>query len=125
MNCYQCLVEMGYAHQPAFALCQRCGAGVCDQHLVEVTLMSIAGMAGSGRHRHSLLCHRCHQSAQASPQPTQPHATFSLAEPHEQKSLSLPWNIWKRLRGKHHSELPTSQEVVEAAELFLKRQRSR
>jgi len=113
---------MGYAHQPAFALCQRCGAGVCDQHLVEVTLTSIAGMGGSGRHRHSLLCLRCHQLAHAAPQLAPP---LSPAEERKQKISSVPWNVWKRLRGKHDSELPASQEVVEAAELFLKRQRSR
>ena len=122
MNCYICLVETGCTHQPAFALCQQCGAGVCAKHLVELTFPPIVGMGGERSARQSLICRRCYRSAVPPSRPAQSQQPPSNRDKQETTS---GWNWWSWLRGHQQTELPHPEEAVAAAELFLKRQRHR
>ncbi len=121
MNCYLCLVETGCHHRPAFALCQRCGAGVCVEHLVELTFPPVVGMGGDSSARQSLICRRCYRSTVSSSGPSQPQSHLARQEKQEP---SRGWNVWHWLRGRQQSELPDPEEAVTTVELFLKRQRS-
>ncbi len=76
MNCYLCLVETGCASHAAVAVCQRCGAGVCEAHLRALSAISVAGLAGTPRS--VLLCCRC------APSPVAP-AARPMSEHHAQQ----------------------------------------
>ncbi len=121
MNCYLCLVETRCYHRPAFALCQRCGAGVCAEHLVELTFTPVIGMGGDSCPRQSLICRRCYRSTVRSSGPSQPQSHLARQDKQEP---SRGWNVWHWLRGRQQSELPEPGDAVAAAELLLKRQRN-
>ena len=123
MNCYRCLVEMKCNHQLACALCQRCGAGVCARHLVQLTVTPIVGMASGGHPRQSLICQDCHQLAFTPPQRPQSQDRGMVSKEREQKTPVL-WKMWYRVRGQRQVELLNPEDVVAAAELHLKRQRN-
>lgn len=121
MNCYVCLVLHGCQTQPAFALCERCHVGICADHLIEVTVPPLVGMAGdtSTFPRHRLFCQRCYQGT----------GTTSHASPSRQqkggseKRDRFSFRRWWRKRGPHGdtSDLPSPEEAVEAVEQFFKR----
>lgn len=119
MNCYHCLVETGSVAQPAFALCQRCGAGMCGQHLKELQWCPVAGLVGDGP-RYSLICQRCYLAATPSARPAQ------MPRARQQKQRrSSGWSWWKKLWWQPEPVLPTEEDAVATVELFLKRQRDR
>jgi hypothetical protein len=121
MNCYLCLIETGCNLRPAFALCQQCGAGMCAEHLVELTLTPVVGMGSVGNPRQSLICRRCYQSAVLPPRVPQPQRRPARQDKQE---TSAGWKWWDWFRGHQQPELPDSEEAVAIAELFLRRQRS-
>ncbi|WP_443059936.1 DUF2180 family protein [Streptomyces sp. NBC_00467] len=54
MNCYECRRESG-ATTPAEAVCQRCGAGVCVDH-VSVEIQELHQQVGLGQPRAESAC---------------------------------------------------------------------
>ncbi len=114
MNCYLCLVETN-CDQPAYGLCQRCGAGMCGQHLKEQHTRPLAGLVGDTypMGRYSLICQRCYL------------ATTSSAQPVPQKQRTSPQGSrWKRFWHRSAPALPTEEDAIAIAERFLKQQRS-
>jgi hypothetical protein len=57
MNCYVCLVETSCSSHAAVAVCQHCGAAMCEVHLRELSAPPVVGLAGTPRS--VLLCCRC------------------------------------------------------------------
>gem|GEM_PF-1652069 len=117
MNCYLCLVEQKIGNQSAYALCQRCGAAICEQHMVEVVFPPVVGPGGTSTPilRYKLVCCRCY-NAEHSP-PTMPREYT----PRPRAFSFRQW--WRRLWG-HPSPLPTPTEAVKMVEQFLEKERS-
>lgn len=116
MNCYLCRIEAGNGFRPALAICQRCGIGVCEAHLVESTRMPVVGLAGASN---AVICSRC-------------SAPFSQQRSHEARKSTGEKNAWSRsplkilwdwLFRRGPSELPEPAEVVKEVERFLHSQR--
>jgi hypothetical protein len=119
MNCYLCLVETQCASHPAFALCQQCGAGMCEKHLIELGVRPAGGGMISAGYR--LLCHRCYRTAVPSVRPLQAQQRSQQRE--RGRSPGLRWWLW---HWPHQpSALPQPEEAVAAVERFLQRQRRR
>ncbi|SRR5579875_3579591 len=121
MKCYACLLETGRDEQSAVAICQRCGAGICPVHLVEVRARHVVGPAGSGTPGFSLFCCRCYNAT------TNLHvAPRKRSSRRSEFAFLACWQRWwKSLWPRRESGLPTSEEAVAAAEAFLKRQQRR
>lgn len=118
MNCYLCSVEAERDDQPAVALCQRCGAGACRQHLVERVVAPPVGMGNDTRLRYSLICCRCNIAATVPIQHLWP--AQKMQEPAIQRAK---WNWWKWFTNRQQSSLPEPDEAVSTVEMFLKQQR--
>lgn len=126
MNCYLCFRETGSATHPAVAICQHCGVGMCEFHLVAPLgwqHVSPVGMAGAFSVRR-LMCSHCYGVAFL------PSRTHKPAQPKkgqggkERGSSGQWWKwLWKQ-RPSRSSELPQSEEAVAFVENYLKRQRS-
>jgi hypothetical protein len=114
MNCYLCLIETR-CDQPAHGLCQHCGAGMCGQHLQELRIQPLVGLAGTlyPTVKYSLICQRCYLAMTTSAQPTQ--------RPQKQKKAPQG-SRWKRFwqRPVSVSTLPTEEDAVAIVERFLK-----
>ena len=120
MNCYLCFVQVGCDDRPAFALCQRCNAAVCHIHLVEVTIASVIGMGGDSSPRYSMICRRCYETlvpVKKTPSPSSQRRT------REAQGAPSGWSWWDWLWHRRQPVLPEPEEVVDAAEFFLKQQR--
>ncbi len=121
MYCYACLVETGYADQPACALCQHCGGGMCRRHLVELPTRTVCGPAGGPNSR--LLCQRCYSGVAASAGPSRLHVA---GERQSWRALWPQWRWWQRLwRRRQPIDLPSAEEAVAAVEQFLQRKQHR
>lgn len=112
MNCYVCSVEALDRSCSAVAICQQCGAGICQDHLYTLPGATSVGMAGNMSRR--LICSVCNdllivRSRKASS--GRPGKTAS----HQ------PW--WSRWRNRKESALPEPQEAVMAVEHFLQAKR--
>lgn len=118
MNCYLCRVETGNTFHPALAICQRCGAGICAEHLVEVAT-PVIGLAGESRS--ILICCRCSTSPPR--QPGLPGSRKPVKE-RDGQSKTSGWNWWHWLWRRQPSALPNPEEAVAAVERFLNHQRS-
>ncbi len=117
MNCYVCLVETGYATRSAFAVCQCCGAGACDIHLVAYAVGPVIGMGGgtTGVQRRRILCVHCADSSLP--------ATSPGRFPKQQgEGRRKRW--WKWFERKRQERLPDAQEAIADVERFLKQGRS-
>lgn len=117
MNCYLCLRESHHGAQPAYACCQRCGAGMCASHLVELSKLPVVGPGGNGQPCVSLICCRCYQLASG--------ITRLSAHPQQKKSVGATrW--WHRFWSRHvrRPQLSKPEEAVILVEHFLKEQRS-
>jgi hypothetical protein len=116
MNCYLCFVETGSACHPALAICQRCGAAICETHLIRLGGPPMAGLAGT--HRPLLICSSCSETTQMKKSPEQRKPIG-----YERKRGSVlrrhPWHWLLRRRS---PGLPEPAEAVKAAEQFLSRQ---
>ena len=117
MNCYVCRVEAGNGSHPALAICQRCGAGVCGAHVVEIKMISTAGMAGAIRYL--LVCSRCYATLSPARLPR-------VKKPGTEKSAygkpsRRHW--WNSLWRGHSVESMEPAEAVREAERFLRQQR--
>ena len=119
MNCYVCLVETGCESCPALAICQRCGAGICREHLRESVVTPTVGLAGEVRS--ILVCCRC--SPSPLPLEKESDSRKRLKEQGKQGMLSGR-NWWDRLWRHRPSALPEPAEAVAAVERFLDNQRS-
>ena len=128
MICCICLKETGCT-SVACAICQRCGAGVCLEHLVEMRSQPATGPGGSMNPTitWSMVCWRCYDGT------PRPHRTScqetTESGQREQKQGTLLSRlvyrckkVWSRSRPQ--SPLPEPEEAIMAAELFLKQQRS-
>jgi hypothetical protein len=116
MHCYLCLIDGRGEQRSACAICQRCGAGVCEKHLVTQTSTAPIGMAGNGKPRYLLTCQRCSSDlggiAQSTRSPGVPHQ-IPLVD-------NRRW--WLRPR-KKRTDLPDPQAAIAGVERFLKKQR--
>ena len=119
MNCYVCLVETGCESRPALAICQRCGAGMCQAHLVESVVTPVVGLAGDTRSL--LICCRC---APSPPHPATRAAPRKRGEEQDGQDRTAGWHWWRRLRRRRSSTLPRSEEAVAAVERFLNNPRN-
>lgn len=122
MNCYVCLIETGCDHHPAFALCQRCGAGICEKHLVEVIVVPPVGMGGDSRPRYSMICCRCRRVANL---PTRSLWPEKSTGKRDEQEIFSGWRWLSQHWRRKQPELPKPEEAVAAVEQFLKRQRNR
>ena len=124
MNCYLCLQEMHGVSRPALALCQRCGAGMCQDHLVELLARPVVGPAGdsSASPRYTLVCCRCYRSAIP---PTRLACSQRQTREHGEQETSSGWRWWQQLWRRRQPALPTPEEAVTTVEIFLKYERSR
>lgn len=113
MQCYLCLVNDGGEQQPACAICQRCGAGLCQKHLVNIKSSSPIGMGGSAYPKYLLVCQRC------SPQAEGRNQSPLLPTPSGQPKLSSNWRWWQRFR-RRQPESFDLEEMIAAIEHFLK-----
>jgi hypothetical protein len=122
MNCYLCLVETGCKHQPAYVLCRKCQAGICQEHLIEIGIAP-GGMAvyPTGPH---FLCLRCYNWSSHLT-----HASSSQDRHQKQDQFSaIPgrswWQqLWQRCCPHRKNALPTPQEALETVEHYLRQQR--
>jgi hypothetical protein len=121
MNCYLCLQENDVS-RPALAFCRRCGAGMCQNHLVELLVRPVVGPGGNASPRYSLICYRCYRCA--IPPTRLACSQRQTSEPGEQETSS-GWRWWQRLWRRRKPALPTPEEAVRTVELFLKYERSR
>ena len=113
MNCYYCLIETGTVSRSAFAICQRCGAGICEAHLV--TFGSTPGMAGGCSQK--FLCSHCTYPAHR-----RVHVYNQMNEhQRNEKKWRLSW--WRWFRKDQEEALPEPEHVITAIEHFLKYER--
>ena len=117
MNCYQCQKEMNCEGRSVCAVCQHCGAAMCDRHLV--TTQPIVGMASGGSH--ALICTQCHGLSA-------PFSKASSTQQHQQPASTPQWlrtrlfcGIWWFRKNKDVT-LPEPEQAVALVEQFLKRQ---
>ncbi|MHB8595686.1 MAG: DUF2180 family protein [Ktedonobacteraceae bacterium] len=128
MNCYLCLMESRCASRPAFAICQRCGAGMCEKHLVEVKTTPLVGMAGMiyASSQHRLICWNCYHTTSFTTAGHRPRRTI-----HETGTLKKDKTWWKGwfqrfwLWSRPQSIVSDEEEAVATVEQFLKQQRLR
>lgn len=124
MNCYLCFKEANCASCPAFAICRRCGAGMCEKHLVEVKAAPVVGMGGSmyATTHPDLICWNCYRVVYL---PTAVQQSREMRNAVDASRKGLPW--WKywyhRLLCRPQSILPDEKEAVAAVEHFLRHQR--
>ena len=118
MNCYLCFLETHNPSRPAFGICHTCGVGICECHLIVVTVQSISGMATQILPSRRLYCSHCHKEEPISrdPSPTIPRT------PQEQRSRSSWRGWWQRLNGKREYALPEPEEAITLVEQYLKQQ---
>ena len=92
MNCLLCLIEEGYDH-PTVAICQQCGAGVCEKHLFLLKgSISPAGMAPV-RTLRRLMCVECYHEAH----PEVPTRSMTEGNGQAKQNTSSLVSWWKRL----------------------------
>ena len=113
MNCYLCLVETAGLLRPACGICQHCGAGMCERHLVVVQFP--VGMAGGGKR--TLVCSSC--SCPRAPQHVQRRSTPQCQQRGYDTFTGWAWFHRRR----PPSALPEPAQVVAAVEQLLKQQR--
>ncbi len=116
MNCYLCSLERGTISQPALGLCHTCGAGMCEYHLISVTLKPVAGMAGMVLPARRLLCSHCHEGTISG---------FHSPGLHHQRKEQSRWSAsiwWKWFIHSRRHALLKPEEAVTLAEHFLKEQ---
>jgi hypothetical protein len=122
MNCYACLVETGCNDEPAFAVCQHCGAGICHTHLVEVTVSPPVGsINATPTNRHRLLCQRCYRSIFPSSHISRSSDGGKKKQAPSRKPVVRNW--WTALWPRRQVELPDPEEAIAIAEQFLKQQK--
>lgn len=117
MNCYLCFVETGSACRPALAICQRCGAAICETHLIRLQGYPVAGLAGFPRS--ALICSSCNAMTPVK-KPPEKGKPIRCERKRGIIFTRLPWRWFLRRRS---PGLPEPAEAVKAAEEFLIRQR--
>lgn len=110
MNCYLCYKEAGNATNPALGFCQRCGAGICERHLVLVTSQPAGGMNGLTPRMRSLQCVHCLEIGKPAR-----HASHRF--PQSQEPFLRKVRTWWRNATR---PLPEPQEAVAMVERYLK-----
>jgi hypothetical protein len=132
MNCYMCLMETQCSSRPAIAICQHCGAGICEKHLVEVKTTPLAGMAGMiyGPSQHRLICWNCYNTAFLPAPGHHPRRTGNETGTAKKeggwwKCWFQRFRLWSRPQSVVPNEaiLPDEEEAVATVEQFLKQQR--
>ena len=116
MNCYRCLVGAESRVCSAVAVCQRCGSGMCLQHLVTLSRPATTGM--NAAMTPGLICSHCFQALFPAMQ----------ARRHERTNKAGSWmeRLSKRgkSRGRDEQVLPAPAEAVELIERFLRQQKT-
>lgn len=116
MNCYLCQLEADKLF-PAVAVCQSCGAGICESHLIQMKTTQVVGMAGNGAPRSQVVCCRCYAETPS----THMFRSEGLAKArYTWKGAS--W--WGWLRRNQSKALPLPSEAVAFVEEFLYRERN-
>jgi hypothetical protein len=116
MNCYRCLTSPENCVRAAVAVCQHCGSGMCEHHLVTLTRPPAAGMNGALTPR--MMCSHCF------------HTLFPPKPQHHANRTHTKGSWIERLarRGKQYDgakqELPAPSEAVALIESFLKQQKT-
>ncbi|HZU68748.1 MAG TPA: DUF2180 family protein [Ktedonobacteraceae bacterium] len=114
MYCYACFLETGCDSSPALAICQRCGAGICRAHLVELTVPPVIGPGGEARSM--LICRRCVNLSMT--------RLYGSNKRSDEQCNSSRRGWWRWFRQHPPSPLPTPEEAVESVEQFLHHQQS-
>lgn len=112
MNCYVCSVEALDRSCAAIAICQQCGAGICQDHLYTLPGAASVGMAGNRSRQ--LICCACNDLLIVRPRKA------SASRAGQNNSRQQWWNRW---RNRKESTLPEPQEAVMAVEHFLQTKR--
>jgi hypothetical protein len=112
MNCYVCSAEDQERSCAAVAICQQCGAGMCQDHLFTLKGATSVGMAGNVSRR--LICSACHGLLIVHYRKPRSSARGQTYPPQKW------WNRWRRPK---EAELPAPQDAVMAAERFLQTKR--
>lgn len=110
MKCYLCLIAPTGLLTWACAICQHCGAAICEQHLI--CIQPLSGMAGGGRQ--TLVCLACCGNTRGSASFVQ-QSSQALPSLHREKR----WRRWLT-RWKQGEPLPEPARVIEAVEQLLK-----
>jgi hypothetical protein len=114
MNCYLCRCEAGNQCRSALAICQYCGGGICEEHLIQVKTVQTAGMAGGGGEKVILTCCRCFASS----------PSRSLSQPGKPDRARCEWkgvSWWGWLR--RPPALPSPDEAIDIVEQLLHHER--
>lgn len=114
MKCYLCLVASTGITSLACAICQRCGAAMCEQHFVSLRLPY--GMAGGGKQM--LVCTWCCSGKADTYKQAQQHPSQEMRSQRERTSQRRWFGYWKR-----REPFPEPSRVVEAVEQLLKQLR--
>jgi hypothetical protein len=123
MNCYLCLVETGCRNQPAYVLCRKCLAGICQEHLVEIGRTPATGLAVYPAEPH-FMCLRCYNRSHNL---TCASSSQGCQERQGQRP-TISWHgfwqqFWWWCCPQRQPVLPTPQEALETVEHYLRQQR--
>lgn len=117
MNCYLCFLHTGQSTREALGICQLCGAGCCEHHLLTIISNPVVGMAGMPLQRRQMRCSLCQEEIIAR---SRPHAPPVSRKEHADQSPTV-W--WRWLSRRRQSALPESEEAIALVERFLKHDR--
>lgn len=128
MMCYICLKETGCA-SAACAICQRCGVGVCLEHLVEVRAQLPIGPGGSMNPiiTRSMVCWRCYDGTTRSNRTRFAATTAHRQDGQQQRAVLTRLVHWcKKVCSRSHLQplFPDPDDAIATVELFLKQHRS-
>jgi hypothetical protein len=118
MNCYLCFLQTGQVTRGALGICQICGAGCCERHLLLVISDPVVGMAGMTQKIRQMRCSLCHEGIVSR---FQPPATIRQRKEHANQSPTVCW--WKWLSRRRQRALPEPEEAIALVEQFLKHDR--
>lgn len=117
MKCYLCFLQTGQVTREALGICQICGAGCCEHHLITIISDPVVGMAGMTQKIRQLRCSLCHEGIVSR---FQPPAAIGHRKEHSGQSPTF-W--WKWLSRRRQRVLPSAEEAIALAEQFLKHDR--
>ena len=112
MDCYLCRMEAPNKPGAALVVCQYCGEGICEEHLIKMQIIGAASMVEEGSQSSRLICFRCYASI-ASKRPSHPGKPVKA----RYQWRGATWWGWLY---RPSPDLPSPEEAVVAAEQFLR-----